>query len=560
MPTFQVVSRSVQSISLPKKRPTRMRKWWYNILRIVCGALVIVAIANLLFIFGLSILFFLLLPVCLSLIWTPSQLSKLFHGSLLYGVLTIGLAIIYYSAITGIELLIHTPGFGLLFRYHGPPVSLIIVVTTTLAWAIILAPLHSFAQTLIERRFNVRDREVRKAIEEFTATLREEIDLNHLNDRFLAVIQRTMQSYSVSLWTRTTDELRKQSDAMELINVSDNDPLMAYVLSHSSTLKIDRLHLDSTVLQQMKRSGAEIILPLASQGELLGLLILGLHLKGEAYTREECIILDTLAPQVAPALRVAQMVQVQQSQVSEHERIEQELRTAQEIQHTFLPKEVPAILGWQLEPYYQSAREVGGDFYDFLPFEDGRLGLVIGDVSGKGIPAALIMTATRTMLRTAAQETASPGEVFTRANELLYTEIPSKMFVTCFFAILDPTSGFMRFSNAGHDLPYRHNKDGVSELRATGMPLGLMPGSLYEEHEITIATGDCLLFYTDGLVEAHNPHREMFGFPRLKTLFEEHSDSTTLFTFLLGELKCFTGEAWEQEDDITMVTLQRTPL
>jgi hypothetical protein len=127
-----------------------MRKWWYNILRIICGGLIIFVIANLLFVLGLSILFFLLLPVSLSLIWTPSQLSKLYHGILLYGVLTIGLAIIYYSAIAGIEILIHTPGFGLLFRYHGPPVSLIIVVTTTLAWAIMLAPLHSFAQKLIE--------------------------------------------------------------------------------------------------------------------------------------------------------------------------------------------------------------------------------------------------------------------------------------------------------------------------------------------------------------------------------------------------------------------------
>jgi len=254
------------------------------------------------------------------------------------------------------------------------------------------------------------------------------------------------------------------------------------------------------------------------------------------------------------------MVQAQQAQVGEHERIEQELRTAQEIQHTFLPKDVPAIRGWQLVPYYQSAREVGGDFYDFLPFEDGRLGLVIGDVAGKGIPAALVMTATRTMLRTAAQETASPGEVFARANELLYAEIPSRMFVTCFYAILDPTSGFMRYANAGHDLPYRRCKEGVSELRATGMPLGLMPGSLYEEHEVTIAFGESLLFYTDGLVEAHNPRREMFGFPRLKTLLEKQSDGTLLFNLLLSELKNFTGEAWEQEDDITLVTLQRTVL
>ena len=134
------------------------------------------------------------------------------------------------------------------------------------------------------------------------------------------------------------------------------------------------------------------------------------------------------------------------------------------------------------------------------------------------------------------------------------------MFVTCFFAILDPTNGYMRYANAGHDLPYRSCKEGVCELRATGMPLGLMPGSPYEEHEVTIASGESILFYTDGLVEAHNLRREMFGFPRLKTLLAEHSDGTSLFNLLLSELKSFTGEAWEQEDDITMVTLQRTLL
>jgi serine phosphatase RsbU (regulator of sigma subunit) len=560
MPAFQVVSRDVQSSGIPKKRLKRSRKWWFNILRIAFTGIIIVVIANLLFFFGLSILFFLLLPVCLSLLWTPSQLSKILHGTLLYGVLTIGLLIIYYSAIAGIEILIHTPGFGLLFRYHGPPVSLIIVVTTTLAWAIILSPLYSYTQTLIERHFNIRDREMRIAIREFTATLRQEIDLNNLIDRFLLVIQRTIQPSSISLWTRVADQRTKVSDSIALIEVPEDDLLITHILDHSSTLEIDRLQLDSPLLQKLKLQGAEILLPLASQGELLGMLILGQHLHGEAYSRVEWNILDTLAPQVAPALRVAQMVQAQQVQVSEHERLEQELRTAQEIQHTFLPKEVPVINGWQLVPFYQSAREVGGDFYDFIPFDDGRVGIVIGDVAGKGIPAALVMTATRTMLRTATQATTSPAEVFARTNELLYAEIPSKMFVTCFFAILDPTSGLITYSNAGHDLPYRRCKNDVSEMRATGMPLGLMPGSQYDDHELMIGSGDTILFYTDGLVEAHNLNREMFGFPRLKKLLAEHADGMSLSNFLLSELRSFTGEAWEQEDDITILTLQRTAL
>jgi serine phosphatase RsbU (regulator of sigma subunit) len=253
------------------------------------------------------------------------------------------------------------------------------------------------------------------------------------------------------------------------------------------------------------------------------------------------------------------MVQEQQVQVRKRERIEQELRTARNIQHTFLPKDVPALPGWQLTPYYQPAREVGGDFYDFLPFADGRVGLVIGDVTDKGIPAALVMTATRTMLRTAAQEKASPGEVFARVNDLLSADIPPGMFVTCFYALLDPASGRLCYANAGQDLPYRRGSEGVSELWATGMPLGMMPGSRYEEYEATLAPGESLLFYSDGLVEAHNSRREMFDTPRLKALLETHTGGVSLIDVLLDELKRFTGEGWEQEDDVTLLTLQRMP-
>jgi serine phosphatase RsbU (regulator of sigma subunit) len=133
------------------------------------------------------------------------------------------------------------------------------------------------------------------------------------------------------------------------------------------------------------------------------------------------------------------------------------------------------------------------------------------------------------------------------------------MFVTCFFILLDPKSGRLRYANAGQDLPYRCHNEGVSELWATGMPLGMMPGSRYEEHEVTITPGESLLFYSDGLVEAHNSRREMFDTPRLKVLLEAHTNGASLIEVLLGELKRFTGEGWEQEDDVTLVTLQRKP-
>jgi serine phosphatase RsbU (regulator of sigma subunit) len=145
-----------------------------------------------------------------------------------------------------------------------------------------------------------------------------------------------------------------------------------------------------------------------------------------------------------------------------------------------------------------------------------------------------------------------------RANDPLATDIPTNMFVTCFYAILDPNSGSLRYANAGHDLPYlrRRSGDDAEELRATGMPLGLMPGMSYEEKEEALREGDSVLFYSDGLVEAHNPHYEMFCFPRLRRLVAEHDEERLLVDFLMEELSSFVGEGWEQEDDITLVTLR----
>jgi len=209
--------------------------------------------------------------------------------------------------------------------------------------------------------------------------------------------------------------------------------------------------------------------------------------------------------------------------------------------------------------YYEPAREVGGDFYDFLELEDGHLGSVVGDATGKGMPAALVMATTRGMLRAVAQSLDSPGEVLARVNDALYPDVPSAMFVTCFYAILDPAAGRLRYANAGHDLPYvLRDGEGAHELRATGMPLGSMPEMSYEEKVAVLGEGDSVLFYSDGLVEAHDPDYEMFGFPRLVVLIAEHGKEPSLVDSLLEELYSFTAEDWEQEDDITLLTLKRS--
>jgi serine phosphatase RsbU (regulator of sigma subunit) len=344
--------------------------------------------------------------------------------------------------------------------------------------------------------------------------------------------------------------------------IAPDDPILAYLADASGVVEVDKLDLDSPALRAMKAAEVKLVVPLVSQGELIGLLNLGPRLSQQEYSADDRKLLSDLSAQTAPAVRVAQLVRQQQREAQERERIEQELRVARLIQQTLLPKTLPELPGYDVAAYYQPAREVGGDFYDFLDLEDGRLGLVVGDVTDKGVPAALVMATTRTMLRAAAQRLFSPGEVLRRANDALVTDIPPNMFITCLYAILEPESGHLVYANAGHDLPYRRKAGGsesAEELRATGMPLGLMPGMGYEEKEIVLEPDESVLFYSDGLVEAHDPQREMFGFPRLQGMVGTHrSGGSSLIGFLLSELTRFTGEDWEQEDDITLVTLERS--
>jgi predicted ester cyclase len=296
---------------------------------------------------------------------------------------------------------------------------------------------------------------------------------------------------------------------------------------------------------------------LHDRGEYFGLMPAGKELEVTSITIHR-IVGGKIAEEWSQGSGLAEMTQARLEQERiERERVEQDLRVARSIQQASLPKEVPTLEGWLISPYYQPAREAGGDFYDFHLLSEGRLGLVVGDATGKGVPAALVMSTTCGMLRLAAQSYSSPGVMLQQVNEALFPYIPPNMFVTCFYSVLDPESGLLRYANAGHDLPYLNHDGDAEELRARGMPLGLIPGMSYEEKEDSLEVGDSALLYTDGLVEAHDPQREMFGFRRLQALVSEHDEEESLEEALLEELYSFVGEGWEQEDDITLVTLRR---
>jgi serine phosphatase RsbU (regulator of sigma subunit) len=508
------------------------------------------------------------------------EIDVIVNRTLVYSALTALLALIYVGSVLLLEQI-----FRPLLRNNQ-----IAAVISTLAIVSLFNPLRQRVQDFIDIRFYRRKYDMAKTLSAFGLTLRDEVDLTHLIHRLEEVIWETMQPAFVFSWLHTpdgfklhpdherptsTDRSSTESDgasrlarlAIQQARLLDrglnseiplHDPFVAHLRFASGAVELELLDFDSPAVKEFRASGLHLVLPLISQGELIGWLGLGPRLSESDYSADDRILLANLALQASPAVRVAMLVRKEQAQAVERERMEYELRLAREIQIAMLPKALPSLAGWSVATHYQPARSVGGDFYDFISRPDGQLGVVIGDVTGKGVPAAMLMATTRSALRAVAQERLSPGDVLKLVNAQLELDIPNHMFVTCLYAILDPATGRLVYANAGHNLPLRRSSHGVEELRAHGVPLGLMADMSYEEKEAILEPGDTLLLHSDGLVEAHNADREMFGSPRLRSLVAEASGGSRLVEAALEELSRFVENSFDQEDDITLVVLQRS--
>lgn len=276
----------------------------------------------------------------------------------------------------------------------------------------------------------------------------------------------------------------------------------------------------------------------------------------------ELVTIQELQEKNLQLAQAYQDLQAAQAQLIEQEKNEYELALAHRIQQGILPTNIPSLPGWQLTTHWQPAYAVGGDFYDFIGFPDGKLGIAIGDATGKGVPAALVMATTCSILRAIAAslpsgEAVSPGDFLLRSNDLLCRQVPPGMFVTCLLVLLDPVSGEIRYANAGHCLPSQQSGENVCELRATGMPLGLLPGMSYEEKCSFLAPGDRLILVSDGLIEAHDAEQQIFGTKRLLETLAHQPAGVGSIPFLLETLEQFTPPDWEREDDLTIVEISR---
>ena len=240
--------------------------------------------------------------------------------------------------------------------------------------------------------------------------------------------------------------------------------------------------------------------------------------------------------------------------------LQNELDVASKIQQGILPASFPEGEGFEVYGNMAPARNVGGDFFDVILLENGRLGLAVADVSDKGVPAALFMMSSRTLLKGAAIGRGAPGEVLSEVNDLLTEDNEAFMFVTVLYTVFDPTSGLLTYANGGHNNPLLVHADGTSEElpHTGGIALGVMPGLEYKEASFTLAEGETLVLYTDGVSEAMNSEGEEFGMDRLRDIFVQNPPTSARDTneAILQAVSDFAGET-AQSDDVTCLVLQR---
>lgn len=299
------------------------------------------------------------------------------------------------------------------------------------------------------------------------------------------------------------------------------------------------------------------VVPLIVNGQSIGALVVNTrkpHLLDEGGTR----FLNLMANQGAIAIEKARLQEKEVEQLQ----MEREMELGRKIQLSLLPETCPSVPGWEFAATYRAARLVGGDFYDFIDLAPSRLGLVIGDVVGKGVPAALLMALSRTTIRTMAMSDRGPADILKQANDLILRDSRSDLFLTAVYAELDTQNGRLAYALGGHNRPlwYRASDGEIEELLADGMFLGSLPDIALEERTIDAAPGDLLVFYTDGVTEAMDQKYALFGEERLKAAIANLAGASAqeVLDGILARVRSFVGNA-TPSDDLTLFVVRRSP-
>jgi sigma-B regulation protein RsbU (phosphoserine phosphatase) len=299
-----------------------------------------------------------------------------------------------------------------------------------------------------------------------------------------------------------------------------------------------------------------LCVPLQLKGKTLGVIYVDNRLHAGIFRPDDLELLSAIASSAAIAIENARLYQV----AVEKGRIERELQLARQVQSSLLPRQAPRPAGWDLAARWQPARVVAGDFYDFIPLDERRLGLVIADVSDKGMPAALFMALSRSIIRGSVAQAPSPADSIAQANRLICADSSESMFVTVFYAQLDLAGGECVYVNAGHNPPlfYRARQDEFVELARTGMLLGVEETAPFKQSAIHLEPGDFVFLYTDGVTEAANTQNEQFGLDRMERVLQDNkrAPASDIIAALDRALSAFLGST-VPFDDITVLVARR---
>jgi serine phosphatase RsbU (regulator of sigma subunit) len=363
-------------------------------------------------------------------------------------------------------------------------------------------------------------------------------------------------------------EMKAAADKMDLmltdVTLPANDPFIRKLAEYQKEITIYDIQENPNFKDEKEscqkafdQLGATLVVPVIYEDQLIGLISLGRKKSGKFFHREDINLLNILANQGAVAIENALMVE----DVIEKERMEEELNIARDLQVSMLPAECPQIAGFEIAAYSLAAREVGGDFYDFIDMGEKKAGMLIGDVTGKSVSGALVMSASRSVFRMLSEEERSVAENMIRANRRIKKDVKSGMFVALLYAILDAENKTISLCSAGQTQPVvrsaRTGETNLLETRGDTFPLGILEDAAYEETRMQLSPGDFVVLYTDGIVEAMNAGKEIFGFDRLLDIVKDSPAATaqSLLEDIRRSVNEFTGSA-PQHDDITAIVIQ----
>ncbi|RPJ46531.1 MAG: PDZ domain-containing protein [Candidatus Latescibacterota bacterium] len=477
---------------------------------------------------------------------------------ILYGLLTAVLATIYLVFVDLVSRLLRSLVGG-----SDIPATLLSLFLI----ALLFSPVRETIQRWVDRTFYREKYEHRKTLHEFSAALTTILDRETLLRHLVERISETLHISKVAVFLRDPKEsalvLRAGTGIGDgttgSVRFGPSEALPGLLRGQSGALPFERIAgpgaslLPKPERERLASLGAALLLPLVAGEEVVGMISLGPKRSGELYSHEDRQLLKTLANNAALAIENSEL----HHNTIEKERMERELRLAREIQLGFLPRKPPEIPAVDLAAVNAPCREIGGDYYDFLPTRPAGLGVAVADATGHGVPAALLMANLQATLRVEALTHTSPAEVLGRVNAFAFRQAQESHFVTCFYGLVDVRTGCLRYANAGHNPPLLVRADGTSLLLGdSDILLGVDEGSDYREHAVDLFPGDVLVLYTDGVTEEPNAREESFGIERLTDLVRANRGLSAVGICDLVLRNVMEFVAGEPGDDITLVVLR----